>query len=71
MADRIAAKQSAHSGKADEWGARLDAMDKAEPAAFDAGDAVLDQQEQSLKEMESTMRALSNLPPLASTAKGS
>jgi hypothetical protein len=62
MADRIAAKKVAHDAKADEWAARLDALDKREPEAFAIGDAVVVEREADLGEMEKTMRAISNLP---------
>lgn len=62
IADRIAAKKKAHDDKADEWAARLDALDAREPDAFAIGHAVIEEREADLKEMEDTMRGLSNLP---------
>lgn len=62
IADRIKTKKEAHDKKADEWAARLDAIDKREPEAFEAGDHVLAERETDLADMEATMRALSNLP---------
>lgn len=66
IADRIAAKKAAHDAKADEWGARLDALDGREPEAFAIGDAVIAEREGDLAEMERTMRSLSNLPNVVS-----
>lgn len=62
VADRIAAKKVAHDKKADEWAARLDELDKREPTAFAFGDAVMDERETDVKEMEANMRKISNLP---------
>lgn len=62
IGDRIAAKKAAHDAKADEWAARLDALDGREPEAFAIGDAVIAEREADLTEMERTMRSLSNLP---------
>jgi hypothetical protein len=62
MADRIASKKAAHDRKADEWAARLDALEKQEPLAFAAGDAVIAEREADVAQMEATMRSLSNLP---------
>ena len=66
IADRIKMKKEAHDKKADEWAARLDAIDKREPAAFAISDAVIDERDADLKEMEDTMRTLSNLPNVSS-----
>jgi hypothetical protein len=66
VADRIAAKKASHDAKADEWGARLDALDGREPEAFAIGDAVIAEREGDLAEMERTMRSLSNLPNVGS-----
>lgn len=66
MAERIAAKKEAHDRKADEWAQRLDLLDRREPAAFAIGDAVLDERETDLADMERSMRALSNLPNVVS-----
>lgn len=63
---RIAAKKEAHDRKADELAARLDAIDKREPAAFAIGDAVIEEREMDLRDMERSMRALSNLPNVVS-----
>lgn len=62
VADRIKDKKVAHDKKADEWAARLDALDAREPDAFEKGDAVVNERETDLAEMEATMRTLSNLP---------
>jgi hypothetical protein len=62
IGDRIKTKKLAHDAKADEWAARLDAIDKREPTAFAVGDAVIAEREADLTEMEGTMRTLSNLP---------
>jgi hypothetical protein len=62
IGDRIKTKKLAHDAKADEWAARLDAIEKREPAAFAIGDAVIAEREADLSEMEGTMRTLSNLP---------
>lgn len=62
IADRIAAKKNAHDAKADEWAARLDALDQREPDAFAIGDAVIEEREVDLRDMETTMRKLGNLP---------
>lgn len=59
---RIAAKKEAHDRKADEWAVRLDALDKREPEAFAIGDAVIEEREHDLADMERSMRNLSNLP---------
>lgn len=63
---RIAAKKEAHDRKADEWAQRLDALDKREPGAFAIGDAVIEERESDLRDMERTMRTLSNLPNVVS-----
>lgn len=62
VADRIKTKKESYDKKADEWASRLDALDKREPAAFEAGDGVLNERETDLADMEATMRTLSNLP---------
>lgn len=66
IADRIAAKKESHDRKADEWASRLDAIDRREPEAFAIGDAVIDEREADLSDMESTMRKVSNLPNVVS-----
>ena len=66
IAERIAAKKVAHDAKADEWAARLDALDRREPEAFAIGDAVIEEREGDLAEMERTMRTLGNLPNVVS-----
>lgn len=66
IADRIAEKKKAHDAKADEWAARLDALDRREPDAFAIGDAVIEEREGDLRDMENTMRTLGNLPNLVS-----
>lgn len=66
VAERIAAKKAAHDAKADEWAKRLDALDQREPAAFAIGEAVIDEREHDLADMESSMRGLSNLPNVVS-----
>lgn len=65
IADGIAAKKAAHDRQADLWAARLDALDKREPQAFAVGDAVIAEREADLAGMESDLRSLSNLSPLA------
>lgn len=62
ISERIVQKKAAHDAKADEWAARLDALDRREPAAFAIGDAVIDEKEGDVAEMEKNMRTLSNLP---------
>lgn len=62
VADRIKTKKEAYDAKGDEWAVRLDALDKREPEAFAAGDAVVSERESDLAEMEATMKAISNLP---------
>ena len=62
IADRIKAKKAMHDAKADEWAARLDALDKREPQAFAVGDAVIAERETDLAGMEQDLRTLSNLP---------
>ena len=62
IAERIAQKKAAHDAKAEEWGARLDAMDAREPEAFRVGDAVIAERDQDLASMERDLRQLSNLP---------
>src|ERR1700726_4981322 len=66
IADRIKTKKAAHDTKADEWAARLDEIERREPHAFAAGDAVIAEREADLAQMESTMRTLSNLPLVGS-----
>ncbi len=62
VADRIKTKKEAYDKKADEWAGRLDALERREPDAFAAGDSVLSEREMDLSDMESTMKAISNLP---------
>ena len=62
IADRIKTKKESHERKADDWARRLDAIDRREPQAFAAGDAVIAERDADLSEMENTMRQLSNLP---------
>ena len=62
IGERIAAKKAAHDAKADQWAARLDALDKREPEAFAVGDAVIAEREADLAGMEQDLRTLSNLP---------
>lgn len=64
IGDRLVVKKREHDAQADEWSARLDAMDKDEPAAFAAGDAVVKERESDLAEFETDMRKLSNFPPI-------
>lgn len=66
MAERIAQKKAVHDAKADEWSQRLDALDKREPTAFAIGDAVIDERETDVADMERSMRSLSNLPNVVS-----
>lgn len=62
IGDRIAAKKLAHDKKADEWAARLDEIDKREPAAFAIGDAAVAEREADLSELEGDLRKLGNIP---------
>ena len=62
ISERIVEKKAAHDRKADEWAARLDALDQREPGAFAIGDAVIAEKEGDVAEMERNMRTLSNLP---------
>lgn len=62
IGDRIAAKRAAHNAKAEEWAKRLDAVDALEPRAFAVGDAAVAEREQDLRQFESDMKVLSNLP---------
>jgi hypothetical protein len=66
IAGRITAKKASHDAKADEWAARLDAIDEREPEAFAIGDAVIEERETDLADMEREMRTLSNLPNVVS-----
>jgi len=68
IAERIAAKKLAHDSKADEWAQRLDALDRREPEAFAIGDAVIEERETDLADMEKNMRSISNLPNVVSLA---
>ncbi len=67
IGDRIAAKMKAHNEKADEWARRLDAIDQREPQAFAVGDAVIAEREGDIRQFESDMKQLSNLPLLSSS----
>lgn len=62
IAERIAAKKAAHDAKADEWADRLNKLDAREPDAFAIGDAVIEERELDLSDMERSMRQLGNLP---------
>jgi hypothetical protein len=62
IADRIKEKKLAYDKKADEWAQRLDALERREPDAFAVGDSVVSERETDLSDMESTMKAISNLP---------
>ena len=62
IAARIVAKRDAHNVIADGFAARLDALDKAEPAAFAVGDQVIAERAADLATFEADMRQLSNLP---------
>lgn len=66
IAERIAAKKAAHDAKADEWALRLDGLDRREPDAFAIGDAVIEEREADLSDMERSMRQLGNLPNVVS-----
>ena len=66
IAARIAEKKASHDAKADEWAQRLDALDRREPAAFAIGDAVIEERELDLHDMERNMRQISNLPNVVS-----
>lgn len=68
ISERLVEKKIAHDKKADEWAMRLDALDQREPAAFAIGDAVIEEKEGDLAEMEKNMRTISNLP-LAGSVK--
>lgn len=70
IAERIAAKKQAHDAKADEWAGRLDALDRKEPESFAIGDAVIEERETDLADMERNMRAISNLPNVVSGKSG-
>lgn len=69
IGQRIAAKKAAHDAKADEWAARLDAVDALEPRAFAIGDAAVAEREADLAQFESDMKVLSNLPLGAGSEK--
>lgn len=71
IGERIAAKKKAHDAKAEEWAKRLDALDTLEPRAFAIGDAAVAEREGDIKQFESDMKALSNLPLLDSAASSS
>jgi hypothetical protein len=58
----IAERKAAHDAKGEEWMSRLDKIKAREPEAFLIGDAVLDERETDLKDMEDSMRQLGNLP---------
>lgn len=62
IGQRIAAKKAKHDAKAEEWAARLDAVDALEPRAFAIGDAAVAEREQDIAQFESDMKVLSNLP---------
>lgn len=68
ISERIVEKKAAHDAKADEWAARLDELDRREPVAFAIGDAVIEEKEGDVAEMERNMRTISNLP-LAGSVK--
>lgn len=70
IGQRIAAKKAAHNAKADEWAARLDAVDALEPRAFAIGDAAVAEREDDLAQFESDMKVLSNLPLAGSGSSG-
>jgi hypothetical protein len=63
VADRIKAKKAAYAAKAEVWAARLDKLDKLEPAAFAAADAAVTAAEADLGGMEADMRTLTNAVP--------
>jgi hypothetical protein len=69
IGDRIAAKKAAHDKKADEWAARLNAVDEREQSAFAIGEAVIIERESDLADLESTVRGLSNLADSGGTGK--
>jgi hypothetical protein len=62
IAERIKAKKAAHDKIADDWSARLDAVERREPDAFAIGDAVIAEREADLADLESTVRTLTNAP---------
>lgn len=63
VSDRIRAKKESYAKKAEEWGARLDEIDRREPEAFRATEAALVSHETDLSDLEADMRALTNGPP--------
>ena len=62
VAARIRTKKAKHDMLASDWGTRLDKMDAAEPALIEAGESVLSEREDDMKEMERNIRVLGNLP---------
>lgn len=62
VAERMAKKRAEHDAHADRFMAKLDAIDKAEPAAIARGEAFLAEREADMREFEDTLRQLSNLP---------
>jgi hypothetical protein len=69
LAEAVAAikdKKIAHDAKGQEWMDRLAKVGEREADAFAIGDAVIDEREADLREMEQTMRELSNLPNVVS-----
>lgn len=66
VSERIAAKKAAHEKIAEGWAARLDVVDKAEPALLAAAEAAVSEREADLAQLEADMRALSNMGPTTS-----
>jgi hypothetical protein len=67
---RMQQKKAHHGMVAADWATRLDELDKREPEAFAAGEAILSERETDMAEMEANVRALSNTRPLASGNSG-
>ena len=59
---RMQEKKAQHNMVAADWASRLDQLDKREPAAFAAADAILSERETDMAEMEANIKTLSNLP---------
>ncbi len=59
---RMQEKKAQHNMVAADWASRLDQLDKREPAAFAAADAILSERETDMAEMEANIKTLSNFP---------
>jgi hypothetical protein len=69
LAEAVAAikdKKLAHDAKGQEWMDRLAKITEREVEAYAIGDAVVNEREADLREMEATMRELGNLPNVGS-----